>query len=237
MLILAGTSGYSYKEWLGSFYPPKLPAAKMLAHYATQLPVVEINNTFYQQPKASLLESWRQQVPPGFRFVIKASRRITHIKRLGDVEPETRYLLETLSALGEQLGAILFQLPPYMRVDVPRLEAFLQLLPAGTPAAFEFRHPSWDDDAVRGALASRGCVLCAADTDEGEEPALAETAPFIYLRLRREQYDDAALVRWLDRLHAGRWERAYVFFKHEDGAVGPRMAARFLELAQGRSRV
>jgi len=231
MQILAGTSGYSYKEWLGSFYPPKLPASKMLAHYATQLPVVEINNTFYQQPKASLLESWRQQVPPHFRFVIKASRRITHIRRLGDVEPETRYLLETLSALGEQLGAILFQLPPYMRADVPRLEAFLQLLPAGTCAAFEFRHPSWDDDAVRAALAAHGCALCAADTDEGEEPALARTAPFIYLRLRREHYDDAALGRWLDRLHAGQWERAYVFFKHEDGAVGPRMAARFLELA------
>jgi len=237
MQILAGTSGYSYKEWLGSFYPEKLAQAKMLSYYATQLPVVEINNTFYQQPKPALLESWKQQVPPAFRFVVKASRRITHIKRLGDVESETRYLLDTLQGLGDQLAAILFQLPPYMRIDVQRLDAFLKLLPAGTHAAFEFRHPSWDDDAVRASLAAHACALCAADTDEGDEPVLAQTASFIYLRLRRESYDDDALRRWLERLHAGGWERAYVFFKHEDGAVGPRMAARFLDLAQGQSRI
>ncbi len=231
MQILAGTSGYSYKEWCGSFYPEKLAASKMLAYYATQLPVVEINNTFYQLPKAALLEGWRQQVPPGFRFVVKASRRITHIKRIGDVESETSYLLDTVSSLGEQLGAILFQLPPYMRCDLPRLQAFLELLPAGTNAAFEFRHPSWNDAAVLAALSAHGCALCASDTDEGEEPALARTAAFTYLRLRRENYDDDALGRWLERLHAGGWERAYVFFKHEDGAVGPRLARRFLKMA------
>src|SRR5262245_30246798 len=197
MQILAGTSGYSYKEWCGSFYPEKLAASKMLAYYATHLPVVEINNTFYQLPKAALLEGWRQQVPPGFRFVVKASRRITHIKRIGDVESETRYLLDTVGSLGDQLGAILFQLPPYMRCDVPRLEAFLKLLPAGTSAAFEFRHPSWNDETVLATLSAYGCALCASDTDEGEEPVLAQTAAFTYLRLRRENYDDAALRRWL----------------------------------------
>jgi uncharacterized protein YecE (DUF72 family) len=242
MQILAGTSGYSYKEWCGTFYPPKLAAAKMLAYYATKLPVVEINNTFYRLPQPKLLESWREQVPPDFRFVIKASRRITHIKRIGDVASETAYLLETISSLGEQLGAVLFQLPPYMRCDLPRLDAFLDLLPAGTSAAFEFRHDSWNDDAVRASLAAHGCAVCASDTDEGEEPALAQTAPFVYLRLRREGYEDAALGRWLERLHAGDWERAYVFFKHEDGAVGPRLAERFLEMAgvgagPGRSRL
>jgi uncharacterized protein YecE (DUF72 family) len=231
MLILAGTSGYSYKEWCGSFYPPKLAASKMLSYYASKLPVVEINNTFYRLPQPQLVESWRQQVPPEFRFIIKASRRITHIKRLGDVAAETAWLLEAISGLGPQLGAILFQLPPYMRCDLPRLEAFLELLPAGTSAAFEFRHESWDDEAVRASLAAHGCAVCASDTDEGDEPALAQTAPFIYLRLRRESYDDAALARWLERLHAGNWERAYVFFKHEDGAIGPRLAQRFLEMA------
>jgi len=231
MQILAGTSGYSYKEWCGSFYPEKLAATKMLAYYATQLPVVEINNTFYQQPKPALLESWRQQVPPTFRFVVKASRRITHIKRLGNAESETKYLLDTLQGLGDQLAAILFQMPPYMRLDVPRLEAFLKLLPPGTPAAFEFRHPSWNDETVLAALSAHGCALCASDTDEGDEPVLARTAPYIYLRLRRESYGDDALRRWLERLRAGGWERAYVFFKHEDGAVGPRLAQRFLEMA------
>jgi uncharacterized protein YecE (DUF72 family) len=231
MHILAGTSGYSYKEWLGRFYPPKLPAAKMLAHYATLLPTVEINNTFYRQPNPAMLEGWAAQVPETFRFAVKASRRITHIKRLANAESETRYLLEILGALGARLGAVLFQLPPYQRVDLARLEAFLALLPAGTQAAFEFRHESWLDNAVFALLARHACALCASDVDGSPEPPLPPTAPFAYLRLRRQDYDDAALERWLDRVRGGTWERAYVYFKHEDEATGPRLAARFLELA------
>jgi uncharacterized protein YecE (DUF72 family) len=231
MQILSGTSGYSYREWLGSFYPPKLPAGKMLEHYATRLPAVEINNTFYRLPKVSLLEAWAAQVPEGFRFAIKATRRITHVRRLAGVEAETSYLLETAAGLRARLGAILFQLPPYQRRDLPRLGEFLKLLPPATPAAFEFRHASWFDDAVYALLAEHRCALCASDTDEGDEPPLPATAPLAYLRLRRQHYDDATLVRWIERLRAGDWERAYVFFKHEDEAAGPRMAARFLELA------
>jgi uncharacterized protein YecE (DUF72 family) len=232
MEILAGTSGYSYKEWLGSFYPPKLPAAKMLGHYAGRLPTVEINNTFYQMPKAALLDSWMAQVPESFRFSVKASRRITHIKRLADVGTETGYFLETVARLGPRLGAVLFQLPPYQRRDLARLGDFLAQLPAGTPAALEFRNASWFDDEVYALLAQRGCALCASDTEETGEPPLPETAPMAYLRLRRQDYDDAALAHWLGRLRAGRWERAFVYFKHEDEATGPRLAARFLELAR-----
>jgi len=235
MHILAGTSGYSYKEWLGRFYPPKLPAAKMLAHYATQLPTVEINNTFYRLPNPAMLEGWAAQVPASFRFAVKASRRITHIKRLANAESETRYLLEIVGALGERLGTVLFQLPPYQRVDLARLEAFLTLLPPGTQAAFEFRHESWLDEAVFALLARHGCALCASDVDGASEPPLPKTAPFAYLRLRRQDYDDAALERWLGRLRAGTWERAYVYFKHEDEATGPRLAARFLELDRAAS--
>ena len=231
MHILAGTSGYSYKEWLGRFYPPKLPASKMLAHYATLLPTVEINNTFYRLPGPALLEGWAAQVPPTFRFAVKASRRITHIRRLANVESETHYLLEILGALRDLLGVVLFQLPPYQRADLPRLEAFLALLPPGTRAAFEFRHESWLDESIFALLARHGCALCASDVEDSPEPPLPQTAPFAYLRLRRQDYDDAALERWLGRLRAGTWERAYVYFKHEDEATGPRLAARFLELA------
>lgn len=231
MKLYAGTSGYSYSEWKGSFYPEKLPAAKMLAFYAERLPAVEINNTFYRLPKIELLESWAAQVPPGFRFAIKAARRITHIKRLQDAAEETTYLLDTLRALGERLGVVLFQLPPYLRKDVARLEAFVQLLPPGTRAAFEFRHPSWLGDDVLACLHARELALCVADTDEGPVDTIASTAPWGYVRLRRAQYSDAELRAWVERLHHARWEQAFVFFKHEDAAAGPRLAGRFLELA------
>lgn len=230
MRIFVGTSGYSYAEWKGSFYPAGLPAAKMLSHYAQQLPAVEINNTFYRLPKRSVLEGWAAQVPEGFRFALKASRRITHIKRLVDAESETGYLLRTVDALGAKLGVILFQLPPYLRKDLPRLERFLGLLPEGVRASFEFRHPSWFDDDVCTALRERDCALCIADT-EAEAAAMTATAGWGYLRLRRSAYSDAELREWVHRLQAQTWDVAYVFFKHEDEAAGPRLAARLSELA------
>ena len=148
MNVYTGTSGYSYKEWQGVFYPEKIPANKMLAFYAGELPAVEINNTFYRLPKASVLEQWRSQVPDGFRFIIKASRRITHIKRLKDAEDETTYLFETLQSLKNTLGVVLFQLPPFLRKDLERLAEFIAILPAQSRASFEFRHPTWYDDEV-----------------------------------------------------------------------------------------
>ncbi len=230
MRLYAGTSGYSYSEWKGSFYPPKLPAAKMLAFYAERLPAVEINNSFYRLPKTELLKSWAAQVPTHFRFAIKASRRITHIKRLQDAAEETDYLLRTAQVLGDRLGVILLQLPPYLRKDLPRLERFVQLLPEGTPAAFEFRDRSWLDTEVLACLRARALALCIADTDDGPTSSIASTANWGYVRLRRAEYSDAELTAWLHRLQGQGWEHAYVFFKHEAAGVGPRLAARLLEL-------
>jgi uncharacterized protein YecE (DUF72 family) len=232
MNLYAGTSGYSYKEWKGNFYPQKLPAAQMLRHYAQQLPAVEINNTFYRLPTPSLLASWCEQVPPNFRFAIKAPRRITHIKRLKDVQDETTYLLRTLETLGARLGVILFQLPPYQRKDLARLQAFIDLLPEQTPAAFEFRAQSWFDDSVFELLRARDFALCVADTDDAQIPAIVATASWGYLRLRRAHYKDGELMNWVSRIGAQSWEYAYVFFKHEDEGIGPKLATEFLQLAR-----
>ena len=159
MDLRIGTSGYSYKEWQGDFYPEKIASGDMLAFYGERLSSVEINNTFYRLPRASVLETWAEAVPDDFRFVIKSSRRITHMKRLKDAGDETGYLMETLGALGPKLGAVLFQLPPNMKKDVDRLATFLDLIP-GVPAAFEFRHETWIDDEVHTLLGERGCTLC-----------------------------------------------------------------------------
>jgi len=230
MIIYAGTSGYSYKEWRGHFYPEKFPATDMLAYYAQRLPAVEINNTFYRLPKESVLDGWAAQVPENFRFSIKASRRITHFKRLKETDDETAYLLRVLGTLGPLLGVILFQLPPNLKKDLPRLETFLDLLPPRAPTAFEFRHPSWFDDEVTGLLRDRGCALCLADTDDGDPPTLVDTGSLGYLRLRRADYSDEDLRMWADRIEEQAWDRVFVFFKHEDEAAGPRMAERFLQL-------
>ena len=152
MRLHTGTSGYSYKEWKGSFYPEDLAAKGFLSYYAGRLGAVEINNTFYRLPKSSVLENWASQVPEDFRFSIKASRRITHFTRMKpEAQEPLEYLLSTLASLGDRLGVVLFQLPPNLKVDVERLEGFLEMLPEGTPAAFEFRHDSWKDDAVNRA--------------------------------------------------------------------------------------
>jgi len=234
MEIYAGTSGYSYKEWKGPFYPPKIPAGEMLQFYSGRLPTVEINNTFYRLPKESVLDGWAAQTPETFRFAIKASRKITHFKRLKGVEEETAYFLRVLGTLGKQLGVMFFQLPPNLKKDVDRLRAFMALLPARAPVAFEFRHPSWFDEEVADVLRERGYALCAADTADTEEAApIIKTGPWGYVRLRRPDYDDTALRAWATRFRDQGWDRVYVFFKHEDEAAGPRMAERFLTLARG----
>ncbi len=232
----AGTSGFAYDEWAGVFYPPELPARERLAYYASRLPAVEINNTFYRMPKPQLLEGWATQVPAGFRFAIKAPQRITHHKRLKDAGEETRYLLSALAALGERLGCVLFQLPPHLKADPARLASFLELLPAGFPAAFEFRHPSWFDPGVLTQLAERRFSLCFADTGGEGDPPLEATADWGYVRLRRESYAEIDLAAWHDRLARLPWGEAFVFFKHEDAGTGPRLAARFLELAAAADR-
>jgi uncharacterized protein YecE (DUF72 family) len=230
--FVVGTSGYSYKEWKGPFYPEDLPAGEMLRYYGERLNGVEINNTFYRMPKASVLEGWSAQVPESFRFSIKASQKITHHKRLKEAHDEVEYLVRTVRTLGEKLGVLLFQLPPNLKKDMERISAFLKLLPRDVPVAFEFRHESWHDDEVIEALRGHGAALCCADTeeDEGDAPLVA-TAGWGYLRLRRPTYELADLERWVARIGEQPWERVFVFFKHEDAGAGPRMAAAFRKVA------
>ena len=229
--LLAGTSGYSYKEWKGPFYPEDLPAREMLRAYAQRLPAVEINNTFYRLPRASVLEAWAGQVPEAFRFAIKASRRITHLKRLKDAGDETDYLLRTAQVLGERLGAVLFQLPPNLKVDLARLDAFLALLPEGLRAAFEFRHPSWAEARVHERLRARDFAWVGSDTEEAPLEQTVGTASWGYLRLRRPGYTREELGAWAERIGSQGWGEAFVFFKHEDAGAGPRLAEELLALA------
>lgn len=231
MNLHVGTSGYSYKEWKGNFYPEDLPAKEMLAYYAQRLPAVEINNTFYRLPQTSMIENWRDQVPENFRFSIKATQRITHIKRLKNCAEETKYLIETASLLRERLGVVLFQLPPNSKKDAERLREFLDLLPNGTRAAFEFRHDSWHDDETFDLLRGKNSALVVSDTDEKPLTAITSTAGWGYLRLRKTSYSDQELADWMKRVQEQQWKDAFVFFKHEDEGVGPKLAAQFLALS------
>jgi uncharacterized protein YecE (DUF72 family) len=202
----------------------------MLRYYAERLPAVEINNTFYRMPRAAMLEAWAAEVPEHFRFVLKASQRITHLKRLKGVADETRYLLDVTQALRERLGVLLFQLPPNLKLDLDRFERFLELLPTGTQAAFEFRHPSWLDPRVLERLRERSFAWVVTEGEEGAAPDFLLTAPWTYLRLRRAAYTRDELAAWVSRLRARDLAEAFVFFKHEDEGAGPRLAAEFIEL-------
>ena len=228
--LYVGTSGYSYKEWKGSFYPEKLPAKDMLPYYAERLKAVELNNTFYRLPKREMVESWKNQVPNNFRFSVKASQRITHFKRLKEAEEATRYMLDTVMALEDRLGVVLFQLPPNMKKDLERLDSFLKVLPAGIPAAFEFRHPTWFDDEIVELLKRDNRALCVSDTDDLPANHIDKTADWGYLRLRRVNYLTANLLDWIERIKLQNWRDTYVFFKHEDEGTGPKLAAEFISL-------
>jgi uncharacterized protein YecE (DUF72 family) len=229
MVLLAGTSGYSYKEWLGHFYPEHFPATEMLRYYAERFPTVEINNTFYRMPAESMLKQWAEQVPDQFTFTLKVPRRITHDKRLREAESNVAEFLRRAGALGNKLGVLLFQLPPYLRKDLPRLLDFIGLLPSDKRFAFEFRHASWQDDGVYEALRSRSIMFCVTDTDEGDTPFVV-TADCGYVRLRRTHYDDAELRAWVGRIAAKALLRTYVYFMHEDEALGTKFARRLNEL-------
>ncbi|MBU2640306.1 MAG: DUF72 domain-containing protein [Gammaproteobacteria bacterium] len=230
MNLYVGTSGYAYKEWKGSFYPQDLPAKRMLHYYGEHFRSVEINNTFYRMPTAALLQTWAGEVPADFRFVLKASQRITHQHRLVDADEDVGYLLDVADTLGKQLGALLFQLPSNLKKDVARLDAFLALLPPHR-AAFEFRHPSWFDDEVFGLLRAHQAALCIAEAEGDLEVPVVATADWGYLRLRRPDYGEAELRAWVEQLRQQDWQDAFVFFKHEDAGRGPQLAQRFLELA------
>lgn len=232
-----GTSGFSYEEWTGPFYPEDLPGAKRLAYYAERLPAVEINNTFYRMPSASVLAGWAERVPPGFRFALKAPRRITHAaKSSKDADPTAAvaHLFRVAASLGDALGPVLFQLPPWSRKDLGRLRALLTLAPAGRRVAIEFRHASWLDDETFAVLHEAGAALCAADFDDPVKAVpLVATGSFGYVRLRAADYDDAQLATWVDALRAQPWQESFVFFKHEDAGAAPVLARRMLAIANG----
>jgi uncharacterized protein YecE (DUF72 family) len=220
--LLAGASGYSFKEWKGTFYPGDLQAEAMLAFYAERLPTVEINNTFYRMPKTTVLEHWAAATPDGFRFAIKASRRITHIARI-KTESATEplgYLYRNLGALGTKRGPVLFQLPPNLKKYLPLLAAFLAVLPAKHGAAFEFRHDTWFDDEIYAALKDAGAALVLSEREDGAPPPLVETAPWGYVRLRLEQYSSDELNAWAHKLAATSWREIFVYFMHEPTAPG-----------------
>jgi len=230
-MLLAGASGYSFKEWKGVFYPDDIKAEDMLAFYSARLPTVEINNTFYRMPKMSVFEGWAAAAPKDFRFSIKASQRITHMSRLRAetaAEP-VGYLYRNLEALGRKRGPVLFQLPPNMKKDLARLTEFLALLPAGHNATFEFRNDTWFDTDVYGALKNAGAALCLSEREDSAPPPMIETAPWGYVRLRLETYSDAELKKWARTLRATGWREIYVYFMHE--ATAPEYALKLMKFA------
>ncbi len=223
MQVRVGTSGYAYKEWKPAFYPEDLAAKKFLGYYAERLPTVEVNNTFYRMPSKKVLDGWAAEVPESFCFTLKASRRITHFKRLNDVGGELDFLFGNLENLGSRLGPVLFQMPPNFPKDLPRLRDFLMQLPPGKQHTIEFRHTSWFDDEVFVALRENGVALCVTEGEEGETfldfaSPLPDTARFGYLRLRRDDYASEDLDAWAHRVRACPWDEVYVYFKHETEA-------------------
>ena len=229
--IYAGTSGYSYKEWKGSFYPTDLPESKFLGFYAGKFSTVEINNTFYRFPAASLLEGWREGTPDGFTFSVKANQGITHKGRLQGVDDLTRDFVERVKVLGPKLGPVLFQLPPYLRCDEDRLARFLEVLPQGGRYAFEFRHTSWFGEKVLERLTIAGATLCISEGEELDTPKVA-TGPFSYLRLRKKEYSDADLTAWRGWVdeRVGEGKDVFVYLKHDEEGVSPERALRLLNV-------
>jgi len=221
--VWAGTSGFAYKEWRGSFYPEDAKSDELLRHYGEKLNAVEINSTFYRMPRRSVLERWTTMVPEDFTFALKASRRITHQSRLTGTDDSVSYLWEQAQGLGRHLGPILFQLPPNFRVNEERLKSFVGSLPQGLRAAFEFRHESWYDESVFQTLRDHDAALCIADADQGETEVV-RTASWGYARLRREAYSEAEVEAWLQRFDGHAWSEVFCFFKHEEGPTGPETA-------------
>ncbi|MGH8326819.1 MAG: DUF72 domain-containing protein [Steroidobacteraceae bacterium] len=230
MAIWVGTSGYNYPEWRGSFYPEKLATAKMLPFYAERLDTVEINYTFYRSPNPSILAGWSRQTPPRFKLTLKAPKRITHDARLRDCAESLSYFLNTAATLGDKLGMLLFQLPPFFRKDLSVLDAFLETFPAGVRAAFEFRHASWLGDEVFERLKARNLALCVADSEKMTTP-VEITSEYGYFRLRDEGYTQRDIGKWARTIEAktAQCRDVFVYFKHEEAGKGPQFARTLLD--------
>jgi uncharacterized protein YecE (DUF72 family) len=230
-MIWIGTSGFQYAEWKGDFYPEKMPAAKMLSYYSGHFPTTEVNYTFRQLPSDKTLSNWLAQTPSQFRFTLKALQRITDFQRLQNCEELTQAFLAVASKLGPKRGALLFQLPPSFKCDVPVLKDFLSMLPKSASAAFEFRNKSWFCDEVYDALRHRNASLCIAESETLTTPVVF-TGTTGYFRLRRVDYAPKELQKWADiiREQASRLEDLYIYFKHEETGTGPRFAQQLMAL-------
>src|SRR5438093_4185922 len=237
MKFWIGTSGFQYPEWKGNFYPEDLAARKMLPFYAERLSTTEINYTFHRIPAAKTIDNWKTLTPENFRFALKAPQKITHWSKLRDCADTLDYFCKVISGLGERLGPVLFQLPPTFKKDADVLSSFLREFP-DLRAAFEFRHESWFDDEIFGVLKSRNIALCIAETENTATPTAA-TADYGYLRLRREDYEKIDIERWAKfvREQNNRWSDAFVYFKHEEAGIGPKLAKQMMELLQHTSFV
>ena len=231
MNLYVGTSGYSYPKWKGKFYPQDLPAKGMLRYYGENFRSVENNSTFRKMPEPEELKSRAADVPADFKFALKAPQRITHIKRLKESKDLVSHLFKVAAVLKKRLGPVLFQLPPHFKKDAHRLSDFLELLPVSRRAAFEFRHESWFDEEIFKLLREHKVALCIAEAENELEVPFVATTDWGYLRLRREDYTDAELKAWLKKLKKQDWSEAFVYFRHEDTAKGPKFAKRFLEMA------
>ena len=225
--VHVGTSGYNYPEWRGSFYPARMPASAMLRFYAERFATVEINATFYRMPAAETVAGWAETTPPAFVFTLKAPQRITHVRRLRDVDEPLRLFCDVARRLGEKRGPLFFQLPPNFRKDTDRLRDLLARMPADLRCAFEFRHASWFADDVYAALHARDAALCVADTEAGRTPDEV-TASWGYYRLRNIDYADAELAAWAEALTRPGRREVFCYFKHEDTGTGPVLAGRLL---------
>ena len=238
MNVHVGTSGYNFPEWKGTFYPAKFPESQMLEYYAQRLATVEVNYTFYRMPSAKTVTGWDAVTPAGFTFVLKAPQRITHIARLKDIDDPLRFFLDIARMLGPKLGPLLFQLPPNFKKDVARLGDLLTQFPPDIRCAWEFRHESWFSDDVYEVLRKGNAALCVADTEEGTTP-LVSTADFGYLRLRDEGYAKKDLEKWVGTVRdlGQSWRDAFIFFKHEESGIGPKLAQQFAALLKGQGAV
>jgi uncharacterized protein YecE (DUF72 family) len=229
-----GTSGFQYAEWKGTFYPEDLAASKMLAFYAERFATTEVNYTFRRIPSPKTIQNWYEGTPERFKFSLKAPQKVTHFAKLRNCGDTMRYFCQVISDLEAKLGVVLFQLPPNFKKDTGVLAAFLEEVPAGLRAAFEFRHPSWFDEEVFAVLNARNIALCINESADLSAPVVA-TADYGYLRLRREDYTDGDMERWAAAIRGNEkvWPDVFVYLKHEESGMGPRLAKQLMGLLAG----
>lgn len=227
-MTFVGTSGFQYAEWKGKFYPETISTAKMLPYYAAHFSTTEINYSFRRIPSEKALTNWSAATPAPFRFSMKALQEITHVRKLRDCGGVLERFCAALKTLDGKLGAVLFQLPPFLRSDTPLLKDFLATIPKGFQCTFEFRHASWFNDETYAALKAANAALCIADTEDLSTP-VESTADFGYFRLRNLGYKKPDIARWAKVIREQKWKTAYVYFKHEETGTGPKFARQLLD--------